>query len=86
MVLENRQVIEVECQQKKQQHFGVHFSESETHCHVTVEDEHGRPFVFIQERYDKECRKHQCVENLYQHGCVIWVVSYKSESSSRMNP
>ena len=59
MVLENRQVIEMECQQKKQQHFGVHFPESETHRHVTVEDEHGRPFVFIQERYDKECRKHQ---------------------------
>ncbi|WP_141652226.1 hypothetical protein [Bacteroides thetaiotaomicron] len=61
-------MVEMECQQEKQQHPRVHFPEGEAHCHVVVEVEHGRTLVLVEERHDEESRKQKRVENLYQHG------------------
>nr|WP_302466210.1 hypothetical protein [Bacteroides intestinalis] len=68
MVPEDCQVVEMECQQEKQQHPRVHFPEGEAHRHVVVEVEHGRTLAPVEERHDEESRKQKRVENFYQHG------------------
>lgn len=50
-------MVEMECQQEKQQHPRVHFPEGEAHRHVAVEVEHGRTLVPVEERHNEESRE-----------------------------
>lgn len=71
MVPENCQMVEMECQQEKQQHPCVNLPEGEAHRHVAVEAEHGRALVLVYERHDEERQEQKRVENLYKHDHFI---------------